>query len=123
MTEKDPEFALNLFDKFTEIYNAKYNAKGSLFEGINEKDLTSTNDKMELFYEYMQYHNDLAKENPEMIDVYDPDSKIINSDKHEIYALCVGKEKKPVYISLSFISLLSVGVREIKKRDWIIIML
>lgn len=105
----DPENVLTLMDKFLQIYNTKYNTGGSMFENVDIKNPTSTNDKMEMFYEYMQNHKDLCEENPIYIDVYEPDVKIENSESYDVYALVIGKDSKIKYLSLSFISLLTIG--------------
>jgi len=115
---------LILIDKFLQIYNMKYDKSGSIFEDINIKDPLSTNDKMELFYEYMQDHASLESENKNYTDVYGSNDEIPNENGHDIYALVVGKERKVKYISLSFISLLYIGTQEKGlKSDWSIIML
>jgi len=105
----DPANVLTLMDKFLEIYNTKHNAGGSMFENIDIKNPTATNDKMELFYEYMQDHKDLYQEDPIYVDVYEPDVQIENSESHDVFALVTGRESKIKYLSLSFISLLTIG--------------
>lgn len=119
----DPENVLTLMDKFLQIYNTKHQTSGSMFENVNVKDPTSTNEKMEMFYEYMQDHKDLNDENPVYVDVYEPEVKIENSDSHEVFALVTGKESKIKYLSLSFISLLTIGCQspEDVGADWSII--
>lgn len=106
-----PDLATDMLDKFVQIYNIKHKKSGSMFEDANIKDPASTNEKMEMFYEYMQEHTDLMNENPEYIDVLYPDDTIDNVN-HEVYALVEGKDSKVKYISLSFISLLRIGVEE-----------
>lgn len=102
---------IDMFDKFLQIYNATHGTTGSMFERINDKDPTDTNDKMELFYEYMTTHSELMAHNPEYIDVYEPGAELPGGTDNDVYALIVGKEAKPKYISLSFISLLMTGVQ------------
>ena len=120
----DPENVLTLFDKFLIIYNKKYNTTGSMFENVDIKNPLSTNEKMELFYEYITDHKALYDENPNYIDVYDPDYKIENSDSHDVYALIIGKTSSIKYLSLSFISLLIIGCQKIESGiDWSIIKL
>jgi hypothetical protein len=119
----DSERVVDILDKFLQIYNTKFERKGSLFENVNMKDPSSTNDKMELFYEYMKIHDDLEKENKLYVDVYDPSDSIPNND-YDIYALIENRNKKIKYISLSFISLLFVGTEEFSLNDgWSIIKL
>jgi hypothetical protein len=105
----EPEIMLTFIDKFLQIYNTKHNTAGSMFENIDVKNPISTNDKMEMFYEYIQNHKDLNKENPVYIDVYEPNVKIENSESYDVFALVIGKESSILYLSLSFISLLTVG--------------
>lgn len=112
---------IDIIDKFLQIHNIKYNTNGSLFEGINDKDQCSTNEKMELFYEYMIEHASLEKENPSFIDVYEPNVTIDN-ESCDIYTLVKGKNREIKYISLSFISLLYIGVSEFSlTNDWNIV--
>ncbi len=122
MTDKtiDPCKAIDLIDKFLELYNTKYQKIGSMFENIDIKDPSSTNERMELFYEYMQEHVNLLAENPENIDVYGSDDHIENDD-HEIYAIIYGDNAKVKYLSLSFISLLYIGVNEFSEKKWTIV--
>lgn len=115
---------VNILDKFLQIYNMKYDKSGSLFENIDLKDPLSTNDKLELFYEYMEEYSDLQSENINYIDVYSPSVTIPNDDNHDIYALIIGKNRKIKYISLSFISLLYAGIQELgMSNNWSIIAL
>jgi hypothetical protein len=117
----DSRTAISLLDKFLQIYNAKYHKTGSMFENVNIKDPHSTNDKMELFYEYMQEHIELEQNNKMSVDIYGPEDTI-DSDSNEIYAL-VDKQKTK-YISLSFISLLAQGISEPElSPDWTIVRL
>lgn len=103
------ESVLTLMDKFLQIYNTKHNTSGSMFENMNMKDPTSTNDKLEMFYEYMQTHQELFAENPVYVDVYEQNVKIENSESYDVYALITGKDSEIKYLSLSFISLLTIG--------------
>jgi hypothetical protein len=120
----EPENVLTLFDKFLLIYNKKYNASGSMFENVDIKNPMSTNEKMELFYEYMIDHKELYDENPNNVDVYDPESKIENSNSYDIYALIIGQSSSIKYLSLSFISLLTIGCQKIESSiDWSIVKL
>jgi hypothetical protein len=121
----NPENVLVLIDKFLEIYNKKHNTSGSIFENVDIKNPTSTNDKMEMFYEYMEEHNSMYEEDPVYIDVYEHDVHIENSDSRDVYALVVGKDSKIKYLSLSFISLLTVGCQSIEEieKNWSIVKL
>ena len=107
---------LSLLDKFTLLYNHKNGTVGSIFEGINMKDSTSTNNKMEMFYEYMQDHDELSKKNQLYVDVYDS-SASLPTFEHTLYALIEGRNRKVKYISFSYISLLYVGTDEMKSDD------
>jgi hypothetical protein len=108
----DPITSINIIDKFLHIYNAKNGTIGPIFAGIDIKDPVATNNKMETFYGYMQQHKLLHDENPVLIDVYDSDvdvKTIVGRDDHEMYALI--KDTTVKFLSLSFISLLTVGVK------------
>ena len=109
MATLDPENILILMDKFLEIYNKKHRTSGSMFDNVDIKDPTTTNERMEIFYEYMQEYQNLYEENKDFIDVYGPDDKIENSGSHDIYALVTGESSKIIFLSLSFISLLVIG--------------
>ncbi|VBB18340.1 hypothetical protein YASMINEVIRUS_803 [Yasminevirus sp. GU-2018] len=120
-----PDTSINMFDKFLHIYNAKHGTTGSMFENINTKNPSDTNDKMEMFYEFMAIHMALQRENPEYIDVYEPGVPIVGNSGNDVYALVVGKESTVKYLSLSFISLLKVGVENPQDvgKNWSIIKL
>ena len=124
-TTLDSAQVLTIIDKFLQIYNTKHRACGSMFVNVDGKNPTSTNDKMEMFYEYMQDHNELSNENPLYVDVYEPDVDIVNIDSHDVFALITGKESSIKYLSLSFISLLTIGCDTIKELEsaWSIIKL
>ena len=123
----EPENVLVLLDKFLQIYNVKHNTTGSMFENINIKDPLSTNDKMEMFYEYMKNHQDLFAENPEYINIYEPGEAIDNGNSYEVYALVTAENGTTIkYISLSFLSLLTYGCqspKDIGSSSWNIIKL
>ena len=80
-------------------------------KNIDIKDPVGTNDKMEQFYEYMQIHNELNAQNPANIDVYEIGKIMDNMDNNDVYALINGANSKVIYTSLSYISLLVIGVR------------
>ena len=84
-----------------------------MFSEVNISDPTSTNDIAELFYEYMNEYNELAKIDQELVDVYSPDYKLKHSveSNYDIYAL-IDEKSKINYISHSYISLLYIGVQE-----------
>lgn len=119
----DPFTSINIIDKFLRIYNIKHGTNGSMFENIDIKNPVHTNNKMETFYEYMQQHNSLYLENPDYIDVYNYNSEVIidGREEHEIYALIIDSDIK--YLSLSYISLLTIGVKNEKELGdkWIIV--
>ena len=100
------DYATNYFlmmSKFVQIYNMKHSTSGSLIDGVNIKDKTSTNDKMETFYEYIYEHKTLETENKELVNIYDINTPMeqtgIDNSKHEIYTLVEGANKTPVYVS------------------------
>lgn len=121
----DPDNSINIIEKFLQIYNAKNKTVGSMFENVDIKNPSDTNDRMEQFYEYMQEHAMLNAENAELTDVYPPNEKIDGSNDRIIYALTIGKYAKVKYISLSYISLLYVGTSNpnVVGKDWSIISL
>lgn len=121
----EPDESIDIIEKFLQIYNRKHNTNGSMFENVDIKNPVDTNDKMEMFYEYMEIHRLLAEENQDYIDVYGPNDEIEGSNENNVYALVTGKDSKIKYISLSYISLLTVGVRYPKDvgNNWSIVML
>jgi hypothetical protein len=125
--DKKAETVFNMFNSFLKLYNTKHQTVGCIFENINLKDPQSTNDKLEIFYEYMQEHKLLEAENPSYIDVYDLSSTHASNDRsdNDIYALIVGDDDKIKYTSLSYISLLTLGSQDPKltKKRWNIIKL
>jgi hypothetical protein len=121
--EKKSNMFLNMLNKFNQICNVKTQKAGHLFIDINENDMCSTNEKIENFNEYMELHKELETVNSRFIDVYDINSPIHNDD-YDIYALIYGRENKMLYHSLSYISLLSIGVNKFKPtEEWTIIRL
>lgn len=111
-----PFDSIELINLFVEYYNKIYKTGGSFFENLNLKDKTSTNHRMELFYQYMNDHNSLDD-----VDIYDKETLESDDDK-DIFCLIV--EKKLKYFSYSFISLLYM-ILNYKKKDncveWIIV--
>lgn len=105
-----PGTSIEMFDKFLHIYNAKHGMNGSMFESVDPKNPSDTNDKMELFYEHMATHIALNAENPDYIDIYEPGVAMVNDASYDVYAMVIGKELSVKYISLSFVSLLKTGV-------------
>lgn len=121
----EPDESIDIIEKFLQIYNIKYGSTGSIFEKVDIKDPVDTNDKMEMFYELMMAHALLAQENPDYVDIYGPNDTIDGSDENNVYAIVIGKESTIKYISLSYISLLTIGVRYPKDvgKHWSIVML
>lgn len=121
----EPGESVDIIEKFLQIYNTKHGSNGSMFENVDVKNPADTNDKMEMFYEYMMIHRLLQKENSDYVDVYGPDDTIDGCDENEVFALVVGKEAQIKYISLSYISLLTIGVRNSKDigKDWSVVSL
>lgn len=116
-----PADCIELLNVFLQRYNQKYKKVGSMFENTDIKDPLSTNDKMELFYEYMKEYQDLLQEDKKLIDVYGPNDNI-TSDKHEVYALVTDNDIK--YIANSYISLLFIGYKTTNsEKNWNIIKL
>lgn len=116
-----PFDVIELSNLFLRKYNEKYQKNSNMFENVNDKDPTSTNDQMELFYSYMHEYQDLLNQKREYVDVYGPDDNI-SGDNHEVYALINTKNKKVIYISRAYISLLYVAYKTIDdKTDWNIV--
>jgi len=114
-----------LLNKFIQIYNIQHNVKKSFFDGINENenDITSTNPQHEMLYEYLTKHKELEKENINYIDIYKPGIPIENDKNYDIYVI-IDKNKLPIYLSLSFMSLISYGISNFSDNDiWTIIKL
>jgi len=124
-TTLEPSESIDVIEKFLQIYNTKTGHIGSIFDKINVKDPTDTNEPMEMFYEYMLEHASLFEENQEYVDVYVPDIFEELNKEHEVYALVIGKEAHVKYLSYSYISLLTIGVRSPSDvgRDWSIVMM
>lgn len=120
----NPDETIEIINAFNLLYNKTYNTTGSMFELIDENDKTSTNDKMETFYEYMNTHKILYQENKSACDVfeYTDNINIDNEHKHDTYIL-VDSMNKYIYISLSYIGLLTAYVRNYKRfgKNWKII--
>ena len=104
---------IDLLNFFLSAYNKKYNDNGNMFARVDTKDPTSTNDRMELFYEYMTIHKSLVDINPELCDCCDQESFIASQD-HEIYALVVRANREIHCVSHSYISLLSYIYDQLK---------
>lgn len=108
-TEKN----IDLLNFFLIAYNKKYHDNGNMFARVDAKDPTSTNDRMELFYEYMTIHQSLETINPDLCDCCDQESFVASSD-HDIYALIVGENRTIHCVSHSYISLLSYIYDQLK---------
>lgn len=116
--------SIEILNLFLKIYNKKYRRVGNMFENIDIKDPLSTNDKTELFYEYMTEHNNLFKQNISMTDVFEPDMYMENKNNNDIYALLTDTNKKLIYKSFSYISLLFIGYKNITENtEWSIVKL
>lgn len=116
--------SIEILNLFLIIYNKKYRRTGNMFENIDIKDPLSTNDKTELFYEYMTEHNNLSNQNKNLVDVYEPDVYMENKNNNDIYALLTDTNKKLIYKSFSYISLLFIGYKNITENtEWSIVKL
>lgn len=118
--ENSVDNILSMLNKFLSIYNIKHKKISNMFDGYTQ-DPVSTNDITEMFYEYMTEYN--SKKDNHNTDVYEytDDLTIDNKDSDDIYAIIEGKESKIKYISLSYISLLSVGCKTKGLDNWTII--
>lgn len=120
----EPIVAISLTETFNALYNKLYNKKGCVFEDCNIKEPDTTNDKMELFYQYMGEYQELSKINLKYIDVYDPKEDLYWDDNYPIYAMVRDKDSSIMCISKSYISLLHVGIENLKcSKGWNIIKL
>lgn len=123
-TTLSPSDSIEILNQFTRIYNEKYRKNGSMFENMNVKDPVSTNDRTELFYQYMQNHQEMQGRKQDLVDVYEPDACIEDSETYDVYALIVGSDRKLKYKSLSFISLLFIGYKTMEKETtWSVVKL
>ena len=119
-----PYDSIELINIFLKIYNKKYKKKGDMFENVDIKDPLSTNDKTELFYEYMLIHKNLQQQDTQLVDVYEPDMYMENKDNNNIYALILDNDKKLIYKSFSYISLLFIGYKNlINNIEWNIVLI
>lgn len=119
-----PYDSIELVNTFIKIYNKTYRKTGNMFENIDIKDPLSTNDKTELFYTYMKEYSDLQQCSPNLIDVYEPDTYMENKNDNDIYGLITDIDKKLIYKSLSYISLLFIGYKTIENNiNWGIVKL
>ena len=119
-----PYQSIEMINNFLRIYNTTHKINSSLFNGIDLNEPSCTNDKMELFYEYMHMHNTLYKNNPNLTDIH-IDEPINNMNKYDVYA-CINCDTKNIICkSLSYISLLLNGVKDenINTINWTIIKL
>jgi hypothetical protein len=104
-----PFDAVELIERFLKIYNTKNRTRGSIVEGNNPKDPAFTNEKMEMFYSYMNEHKILMDENPDLCDVYDNIADLPKTTNNiDIYMIVKGKKTEPVYWSYSYLSLLQI---------------
>jgi hypothetical protein len=117
---------IKLLNKFIQIFNLQYGGSDkknkSLFDGIDETDEASTNLQHEIFYMYIKKHSELEKENSNYINIYNIDKEIDNDKSYDIFVI-INKNKEPLLMSLSFMSLLFHGVSNIIDNDWSIIKL
>ena len=112
-----PFDTIELINLFNQKYNIKHRTKTSMFDGINVKDPSSTNDKMELFYEYMNLHNLLINQNESYIDIYEENNIVVPSSEHTVFALVTGKSSEILYTSLSYISLLFFALKDMQNPE------
>jgi hypothetical protein len=125
----DPCVAVDLINIFIFKQNQMHNSMGKhVFNNVDIKDPSSTNDYMEIFYEYMNEYKVLNEINQEYIDVYDEDTyekPDIDCDiEVNTYALIENETNKILYLSMSYISLLYCGIETLKNKDnWNIIKL
>lgn len=121
----NPYDSIELINTFNKVYNKTYRKNGNMFENIDIKDPLSTNDKTELFYEYMQEYKDLQQLSANLVDVYETDMYMENKDNNNnIYVLITDDDKKLIYKSFSYISLLFIGYKTIKNNiNWGIVKL
>jgi hypothetical protein len=99
---------LQILDLFNHHYNHTYGTKGSMFEGLNEKDTLGTNNKMEQFHKYQLEHKTL-----EDTDIYIED----NIGEKNIYCLTINTKNIKRLYSNSFISLLFYVSELIEKLE------
>lgn len=114
---------LELINLFIKKYNQKRGIYNSMFDGIDEKDPTSTTEQMEIFYGYMDEYKDLEAIDSNFVDVYDEQNFVTNPD-HSAYAIINEKDMSIVCISMSYLSLLRFGYDSMRNvNEWNIIKL
>lgn len=120
-----PFDTIELINLFIQKYNDIHQRNDNFFQNIDEKDPSSTNNQMELFYSYIKEYQELQNENINYIDVYNPSDNIsIAGSGHCVYALINLQDTKILYISRAYISLLYVAYKTINKdTKWNIIKL
>jgi len=104
---------VDLLNFFLSAYNMKYKNYGNMFDKVDAKDPTSTNDRMEIFYGHMTDHMELQRINPELCDCYDQEL-FVGSQEHEIYALIISEDRNVHCVSHSYMSLLSYIYDQLK---------
>ncbi len=125
----DPYEAIEIVNLFLKKQNElKQTVGASMFHNVDFKDPSSTNDQMELFYEYMNEYQVLSNINLDHVDIYDEDTyqkQDIDCDiEVNTYALVQQHTNKLYYLSMSYISLLYCALDNLKnKDDWNIIKL
>lgn len=135
-----PSTTIIMMEKFLKIYNERHKSSGSFFEGVNLKDQSDTNDKMETFYEYMELHKSFITDKNNYCDIYQYSSDLFvdGSEEHNIYVIIDKNSndknlndktiKKVVcrFASLCYICLLKYGVvcdKHTNKDNWTIVQL
>lgn len=123
MANITPYESIEILNKYLHIYNKENDTKGSLFEDIDVKNQTETNDKLEKFYDHMHMHNILFAKNQDLTDIYI--NEPLDNTRYTVYACIDGETRNIIYKSYSFISLLLIGIRDpkITNTNWSIITL
>lgn len=101
--DKEDNGNIGLINLFIKKDNQLHNTNNHMFVGVNEKDPTSTNSRMERFNKYIDEFNILQKEDSSLLDVGSLDK--FQNTKYKIYGI-VNSKKEVSYVSHSYLCLL-----------------
>ena len=111
-------FYVDMMNNYLEYYkrNNKKQQSYTMFDGIDTTDPTSTNHSLEHFYEEMCKYKTSEVSNPEFVKLhkYEDRDKIKVKIDDELYGIF--KDGFPIYVSLSFFSLL-IELTNLKNED------
>lgn len=114
---------LELINLFNKKENQLYNTHDHMFVGVDEKNPTSTNLRMERLNMYIEEFKKLQKIDPLLLDIY-PFDKYQNTHTYKLYGL-IDNNKEVTYVSHSYICLLKYAAQVFPNiyDDWNIVCL